>query len=122
VVLLQPDVTPRITMFLQSKVISEQVKAALQEIVKRRSALADVVAQRQQKEARLKEIADEQDRIRKNMEQLEKTSDLYKKYVAKLTAQEDEFDATRADIAKLQEQEKKLKDDLDAYIRGLNVS
>lgn len=122
VTLLQPDVLPRVTMFLQSKVISDQVKAALQEIVKRRAAIADVTDQRQKKEARLKQIGEEQERIRKNMEQLDRNSDLYKQYVAKLTAQETEFDATRADIAKLQEEEKKLKDDLDAYVRGLNLS
>ncbi len=122
VMLLQPDVLPRVTLLLQSKVISEQVKAALQEIIKRRAAIADVADQRQKKEARLKQIGEEQDRIRKNMEQLDRNSDLYKQYVAKLTAQEEEFDSTRADIAKLQEQEKKLKDDLDAYIRGLSVS
>ena len=121
VVLLQPDQMPRLTMFLQSQVISPEVKAALQEIIKRRAAIGDVQYQRQQKEARLAEIAKEQERIRQNMAQLEKNSDLYKKYVEKLTEQEDEFDATRADIAKLQDQQKKMQDDLDNYIRGLNI-
>jgi len=121
VALVNPDQAPKITMFLQSKVISPEVKAALQEIVKRRAAIADVQYQRQLKEARLVEIAKEQERIRQNMAQLEKNSDLYKKYVEKLTTQEDEFDATRVDIAKLQDQQKQLEDDLDNYIRGLNI-
>ncbi len=121
IALLQPDQMPRVTMYMQSRVISEEVKAALQEIVKRRAAIADVRYQREQKEARLKQIGEEQDRIRKNMEQLDRNSDLYKQYVEKLTAQEAEFDAARADIAKLQAEEKRLQDELDAYIRGLKV-
>ncbi len=119
--LLEENVTPKITMYLQSKVISPEVKAALQEIIKRRAAIADVVEQRTRKQARLAEIGKEQERIRQNMAQLDRNSDLYKKYVEKLTAQEDEFDATRADIAQLQDQEKKLSEHLDQYIRGLKI-
>ena len=120
--LLDPDVLPQITIFVQAKEISPKLKAALQEIITRRAAIADVQTQRAQKEARLKEIADEQSRIRQNMAQLDRNSDLYKKYVEKLTAQEDEFDATRKASAALNDQQYKLQNDLDAYIRGLSVS
>jgi hypothetical protein len=121
VILLSPAVTPQLTLFLQSTVISPQVKAALQEIITRRTAISELADERQQKEARLTEIGQEQDRIRQNMAQLDRNSDLYKTYVVKLTAQETEFDATRDRIAKLRDQEKKLQDDLDGYIRGLKV-
>jgi hypothetical protein len=122
VALLNWDRPDRINFFLTSTVISAQVKAALQEIAKQRAAIAALVGQRQAKEARLKEIATEQDRIRQNMAQLDRTSDLYKKYVTKLSEQEDEFDTTTAAIKDLRQQEQTLTDTLTTYIRGLNLS
>ena len=122
VMLLNWDRPDRINFFLASNVISAPVKAALQEIAKQRAAIAALVGQRQAKEARLKEIAEEQNRIRQNMAQLDRASDLYKKYVTKLSEQEDEFDKTTAEIKSLREQEAALNATLNAYIRTLNLS
>lgn len=122
VALLNWDRPDRINFFLTSTVISPQVKAALQEIGKRRAEIASLVGQRQAKETRLKEITEEQNRIRQNMAQLDRASDLYKKYVTKLSEQEDEFDAATAAIKDLRQQEQAKTDELNAYIRGLNLS
>jgi uncharacterized protein (DUF3084 family) len=114
----QPD---RIAFFLSSDVISPQVKAALEEIGRRRVEIAGVVREQQDKEARLKAIGEEQSRIRQNMAQLDRNSDLYKKYVQKLTEQEDEFDSTTQALAALKARENQLTDALNTYIRGLNL-
>jgi hypothetical protein len=114
----QPD---RIQFFLASKVISAQVKAALDEIGTRRAAIAALAQEQADQEARLQGINDEQSRIRQNMAQLDHTGDLYKKYVAKLSAQEDEFDAVTARLAELKTKQNQLTDDLNTYIRGLNL-
>lgn len=121
VALLDADRLDQINFYLRSAVIGDEVKAALQEIVRRRVAIAAVARDRSEKEARLKQIAEEQERLRQNMEQLDHDSALYQKYVDKMTAQEDEFEALRADIAQLLRQENQLTDALNQYIRGLNL-
>ncbi|MCK4324626.1 MAG: hypothetical protein KAW89_08860 [Armatimonadetes bacterium] len=121
VALLDAD-ADKINFYLKSAVISDDVKAGLQEIVRRRVEIAGVTQQIAAREARLKEIGEEQARIRKNMQQLTRDSELYKKYVAKLTAQEDEFDRVRAERDTLQEKHNQLTTDLNEYIRSLNLS
>ena len=121
VALLDPENEQAIAFYLQSDVISDQVKAGLQEIIRRRVEIAGVASEKAQRQRRLEEIGVEQDRIRKNMAQLGRDSDLYKTYVAKLTAQEDEFDRMRAEIAQFEEREQRLSVELNEYIRELNV-
>jgi len=121
VALLDAD-ADKINFYLESAVISDELKAALQEIVRRRVEIAGVTQQIAARQARLKEIGEEQDRIRKNMQQLNRDSELYNKYVAKLTAQEDEFDRVRAERDALQEKHNQLTTDLNEYIRSLNLS
>lgn len=121
VALLDADRLDQINFYLRSAVIGDEVKAALQEIVRRRAAITAVARDRSEKEARLKQIAEEQDRIRRNMGQLGRDSALYQRYVDKMTVQEDEFEALRADLAELRDQENQLADALNEYIRGLNL-
>ena len=52
-------------------------------------------------------IGQEQDRIRQNMAQLDRTTDLYKRYVKKFGDQEDEVERLRGEIQKLDEEEAK---------------
>ncbi len=111
----------KINFYLKSAVISDELKAALQEIVRRRVEIAGVTQQIAARQARLKEIGEEQDRIRRNMQQLNRDAELYKKYVEKLTGQEDEFDRVRAERDMLQEKHNQLTDRLNEYIRSLNV-
>ncbi|MCS7306887.1 MAG: hypothetical protein NZ602_17480, partial [Thermoguttaceae bacterium] len=60
-------------------------------------------------------------RIRQNMAQLDRTSDLYKRYVQKLTEQEDQTDKIRAEIKALTEQINAAKKKLDDYLMSLEV-
>jgi len=120
VALLDAD-ADKINFYLQSTVISDEVKAALQEIVRRRVEIAGVTQQIAARQARLDEIGTEQERIRKNMRELNRNSELYSRYVDKLTAQEDEFDRVRAERDTLQERHNQLTTELNEYVRGLNL-
>ena len=86
---------------LAATVISDELKTALQN--------------------RLDEIGTEQERIRRNMGQLNRDSDLYKKYVEKLTQQEDEFNIVRREREQMDGHRRQLTGALNEYIRGLNV-
>ena len=98
-----------IQFYQSAKVVSEKVKAALAEIVKRKHELQQVAADRQQREQRIRQIAEDQDRVRQNMDRLDRTSELYKSYVKKFTDQEEEVVKLNEEIASLTEQETSLR-------------
>ena len=100
---------------------SPQLQAALQNLVAQRRAITDLENKRETLEAELKNIDTEQNRIRQNMTQLDRTSDLYKQYVAKLTKQEARVDELRTQIAALKEQEDAAQKKLEATVDALNV-
>jgi hypothetical protein len=111
-----------IAFYINQKVTSDKVKEALQEVIKRKQALAKVVQDRQRLEEQVKIIGQEQDRIRQNMAQLDRATDLYKRYVKKFGEQEDEVEKLRGEIKKLVDEETKQRQALDAYLIGLELS
>ena len=95
-----------------------------------KAALADVVEQKQLRSGRGPEgsssssrsqIDEEQARIRENMAQLDRTTDLYKRYVKKLCDQEDEIEKLRGQIAAMADQETRLRKANDEFLIGLDV-
>ena len=67
-----------------------------------------------EEQAALKEIAEDQDRIRKNIERAPKESEAYKRYVKKFDDQETEIEKRQMKVKELRtelaKQEKALKD------------
>jgi hypothetical protein len=110
-----------IQMYLGQKVVSDQVKTALAEIVKRKAALQEVSAKRAQLEQQIKAVEEEQNRIRQNMDRLDRTSELYKRYVKKFTDQEDDVEKLRTQIRELTSQETQLRKAMDEYLMGLDL-
>lgn len=110
-----------IHFYLSQKEISQQVKNALQEVVKRKQALQQVAVERQSIEQQIKAIDEEQGRIRQNMGQLERNTDLYKRYVQKFNSQEDSVEKMREQILKLTADEQQKRRALDDYLINLNL-
>jgi hypothetical protein len=110
-----------IAFYVNQKKISPEVKAALQEVVKRKHALLQVAAERARLEERIKVVSEEQDRIRKNMGYLDRNSDLYRRYVKKFGEQEDSVDKMHDQIMNLTNEEAGLRTSLDEYLMSLDV-
>jgi hypothetical protein len=110
-----------IKFYLSAKVVSDQVKDALKEIVKRKTELGQLTAKKQQLEKRISEIGEDQTRIRQNMAQLDRNSDVYKNYVKKFSDQESEIENLRNQIAKLVDEETAMRKSLDEYMTGLDL-
>jgi len=110
-----------IIYYVNSTVISADVKKALQEVVTRKTAIQQAGAKRQELERQVAVIDQEQKRIRENMAQLPKDSDLFRRYVTKFTQQEDSIDGLRTQITQALDNEQKLKRELDAYLNGLEL-
>ncbi len=110
-----------VAFYLGQSVVSAEVKAALQEIIKRKAAMGEVLKQRQEAERQIQVIDQEQARIRQNMAQLPKDSDLYRRYITKFTDQETAIEKLREQVTKLAADEAKLRKDLDDYLLGLDL-
>lgn len=67
------------------------------------------------------EIAQDQDRIRKNMGGIDRNSQLYARYVQKLNEQETTLESLREAQASALADRDKAQERLNAYVRGLNV-
>jgi hypothetical protein len=109
-------------MYLVADVISEPVKQALREVIRRKGEIVTLNQRKAQLEQDIATIGQEQDRIRKNMQSIGKTSDLYNRYVKKFTDQEDQVEKHRDAIRELVAQITKAQQALDEYLRGLKVS
>ena len=110
-----------ILQFINSTAASEGVKKALGEVIKRKQAIAAVAVKRQELERQITVIDQEQKRIRDNMAQLPRESDLFRRYVTKFTTQEDQVEALRAQVTTTLEDEQKLRKGLDEYLIGLEL-
>ncbi len=110
-----------IAYFTSQKVVSPEVKAALQEVVKRKHALQQVVNEQQQLTQQIVEITQEQQRIRENMGQLDRNSDLYRRYVQKFGDQETTVEKLRGEIEKQKAEATRQRAALDEYLLNLTI-
>ena len=110
-----------IQLYLDAKAVGEKTKEALREIVRRKQQIAEVDTQRQQLEQQVRAITEEQSRIRQNMAQLDRNSELYSRYVKKFGAQEDEIERLREEINTVQSRLNERREALDKYMQELTV-
>lgn len=110
-----------IRIYLSSKVVSDSVKEALKEIVRRKTELADLQRQHQQKNQEIATIDQEQTRIRENMRAIDRNTDLYNRYVKKFTVQEDRIETLREESRELEQRITAAQRSLDEYLSKLNL-
>ena len=111
----------QVAFYVKSQVVSQAVKNALQKLVSLQLKVSDTASQRSRMEARLNDIANDQSRIRQNMDRLSQSSELYKKYVKTLNDEEDELAGLRDGIAKLRDQEASQRKDVESFIQSIEV-
>jgi len=112
----------RIQLLLSAPQVSDAVKQALRDVVQRKLAIQQAGQKRQELERQIAVIEAEQKRIRENMAQLPKDSDLFRRYVTKFTEQEDHVDALRQQITAGVAEENRLQKSLEDFLTGLNLS
>jgi hypothetical protein len=108
-------------LYLKSNKVSNRVKDVLKRAVAYKSEIEEMGANRKQKEDRLKEITQEQSRIRENMARLAQTSELYQRYVKKFDEQENEFERLRGEAAELKESEAARQKEFNEYLSKLDL-
>ncbi len=120
VALLEADLN-LITAFSQNAQVSERLRGALKDLALRRRKITDLQAQRGVLEGQIREITQEQDRIRQNMAQLDRNSPLHMQYVKKLTDQETRIEQIREQIVKLREAEAAAQKELREFVETLSI-
>jgi len=111
----------QITYFISASNVDSRVRRALEGLAERKSSLTRTVNQRKAEERKINTIHREQSRIRENMARLEKSSDLYKRYVSLLDEQEDLLEEALAKIDTLQAKENRQREELNRYILSLDL-
>ena len=119
--LLTHDVD-QLLSFRSTGEVTEPVRAALDEAVARRRRLAEIEQKIDDVDDRRGEITTEQARIRQNMQNLEYKSDLYKRYVGELDAQETQIKALQAQREALRGEQTTAQAALNEFIAGLDLS
>jgi hypothetical protein len=110
-----------IRIFISNQVTSTRVKEALQKAIELKSKIATTQRELAQVNRTLKDITDDQGRLRANLKEMPPTADAYKRYLAKFDKQETEIEALQAKIKELQGKEFEERRELDAYLGGLTI-
>jgi hypothetical protein len=112
---------PTLLAFTTARRTSPAVKEALADVVARKQAIERLVQERANREQEVAAVSQEQERIRQNMGQLDRTSELYVRYVKKFAAQEDRVETLRREIADFQRQEQEARRGLDDMLSKLEL-
>ena len=86
-----------VAFYAEDQEIPVATRTALADIARQRRHVQNLLDQAARAETQVTQFTAEQDRIRKNMAALDRTSSLYKRYVAELDTQETQITALRAE-------------------------
>lgn len=114
------NVTPdQIFFWLENVELSDADRTTLQSVMELQRRIVALDRDIAAHEARLAEIAREQDRIRSNMGALDRNSSLYRRYVSDLEEQEDQIELIRRELEDLRMQRAELQNGLDDLVAAL---
>jgi hypothetical protein len=111
----------RLKAFAASPAVPEPVKAALTKAVQMRTTLLATGAALKELQGQLKDIIDEQTRLRTTMEKLPQSGELYKRLEMKLGKEETTLEKVQADLAQKVSDEKKQSRELASFLEKLTT-
>ena len=110
-----------ILFYSRARATSPAVKESLAEVVRRKQEIERIVREKADRDQEINAIGQEQARIRENMGRLERTSDLYTRYVQKFSQQETRVETLREEIVQRQAQEQQARQAFDTYLLQFDV-
>ncbi len=111
----------RIQVLMASDALSPAVRDAMARLAELQAALADQEARGQQLVRDLNAVIEDQGRLRQNLESVPRDSDLHRRYLARMAAQEDEIDRLRIEIDSVESGKEQARQAVVDYVRALNV-
>lgn len=113
--------TPTLLAYVQSGKASQAVFDAIQTAANKQSRIAEIDHRLAELNAERTAITQDQNRIRENMERVERNSDLYARWVQKLTEQETRLEAIVEELAAATSSRAAAQKDLNVYLSNLTV-
>ena len=110
-----------IRIFLNNNVTSTKVKDALNQAIALKTKMANTQRELAQLNRTLKDINDDQTRLRANLKEMPPTAAAYKRYLDKFDKQETEIEQLQGSIKQMQATEFAQRRDLDNYLGALSV-
>jgi hypothetical protein len=120
IALLPADVT-QIAFYAQSNQLPPKVRTALEKAIEHKQAMAETELQIKQREQIVRNITDEQERIRSNMKTVNQSSEYYTRLLTKLDEQETEIEKHQQQIDELRDQYNKQRNELTKYLSDLDI-
>jgi len=100
---------------------SKGVQEAIRGAIERQAAISGAQRGIEELERERQAITADQDRLRQNMNSIDRQSDLYRRYMQKFGEQETRLEAIAAEISAGQEARNRAQTEFDAYVANLNV-
>ena len=110
-----------VVQWVSTEGISPQLQNALGEVVTRRRAIQESQEAVRQRERERDQIAEEQERIRKNLGAVDRDSSLYRRYMTQLEKQEDRLVVLTEEIEQFRAQVVERTSALRTYLDNLKV-
>ncbi len=107
--------------FLNSTISGPKVKEGLKQALDLRFALGKTQRDRQELERQLKDVTDDQVRLRANLKEMPPTAAAYKRYLDKFDAQETQIEKYQADIKKLQDTEHQQQKEFEDFLNNFSA-
>jgi hypothetical protein len=107
--------------FINSTISSQKVKDGLKQALDLRFALGKTQRDRQELERQLKDITDDQVRLRANLKEMPPTAAAYKRYLDKFDAQETQIEKFQTDIKKLQDVEHQQQKEFEDFLNNFSA-
>jgi flagellin-like hook-associated protein FlgL len=101
--------------------VPEKVREALRKAIELRQAVGATERSINESAAQVKEITDEQSRIRENMKSVDRTSQYYTRLMAKLDQQESQIEKLQTNLGTLRETLDGQRKTLEDYLKNLTV-
>jgi chromosome segregation ATPase len=101
--------------------IPQEVKDALSKAIQYRQALMDFERQIKEQDEKLKQITEQQQRIRENMKTVDKSSQYYNRLLGKLNDQESQIEKLQTDRDSLMQKRDDQRKQLEDYLKDLSI-
>jgi hypothetical protein len=111
----------RLKTILASPAVNQTVKDALSKAVGMRTGLEQLATTLKDLRGQVKDVSEEQSRLRTNMEKLPTTSELYKRYLTKLDQAETGLEKVQSELKQKEAEERTQKKEYDGFLEKLNV-
>ena len=107
--------------FINSTISGPKVKEGLKQALELRFALGKTQRDRQDLERQLKDVTDDQVRLRANLKEMPPTAAAYKRYLDKFDQQETQIEKFQADIKKLQDAEHQQQKEFEDFLNNFSA-